>query len=78
MGLRALRALGLCVRVRWGCVRWGCALVLRPLGPPLPAGDAVGIHQCFNALDMPEYSSLVVLLERLEIAMTQADQFTDI
>ena len=35
-------------------------------------------HTCFNAVDMPSYTSLPVLLERLEVAVETAhDKFTD-
>ena len=34
--------------------------------------------QCFNAIDMPEYSTMFVLLERLEVAMEHASDFTDL
>lgn len=38
----------------------------------------VARHRCFNLLDMPTYSSIGVLLERLETCMVSANEFTDL
>ena len=35
-------------------------------------------HTCFNLLDLPEYSSIAILMARLEVAMAHANEFTDL
>lgn len=50
------------------------------IGPKVGGDGAFPFaHACVNSLDMPSYSSLAVLRERLEVAVQLAhDKFTDL